>query len=245
MADDTPSKVLLTPIFRMSYANLVKPKKAKDRKGREQGDPKYSLQHLFKPEDMDKFRMQDPDSDAILTVNLKTVCKDLAKQKWPDEPLAEVFPKDKSGFLKGWPVRSGDKLAELKNAKKKGTGDAYLGTEVISSKSNQEYRPRLMVRGEDGNLQTLDLEQNDEGKFKNKADADTAEKLFRSGSYATAEITLRPVETEQGNYITCYLNKVKFVKEGPRLGGGGGLMERFDGIDGGESDYDPLEDELV
>lgn len=243
MASETPSKQLLTPIFRMSYANLIKPKRAKNQQGKETGDPKYSMQLLFKTEDMDKFRTLD-ENDEVVTVSFKTICTQLAKQMWPGEELSDLFPKNKAGFLRGWPIKNGDKLAEARNAKKKGTGEVYAGTQVISAKSNQEYRPRLLVRGEEGKLITLDLEQNDEGKWKNKADADTAEKLFRSGSYATAELTVRPMETEQGNFITCYLNKVRFVKEGPRLGGGGGLMERFDGIDGGESDYDPTEDEL-
>lgn len=244
MADDTPSKVLLTPVFRMSYANLIVPKRAKDRKGREQGEPKYSLQHLFKAEDMNKFKVLDAETDQLVDVSIEAVCKELAKQKWPDDSLSEIFPKDRQGVPKGWPIRSGDKMAEIKNAKKKGSGDAYVGMKVISSKSNQEYRPRLMVRGEDGKLAPLDLDKDDDGKWKNKKDAEAAEKLFRSGSYATAEITLRAVETEQGNFISIYLNKVRFVKEGPRMGGGG-LMERFDGIDGGESDYDPMdEDEL-
>jgi hypothetical protein len=226
----------------MSYANLITPKRAKNKQGKDTGDPKYGLQCLFKVEDMDKF-MTVNENDELVPVSLDAVCKELAKTKWPGQSLGDIFPKDRTGSPKGWPIKSGDKLAEARNTKKKGSGDAYIGMKFISAKSNQEYRPRLMVRGEDGKLLSLDMDKDDEGKWKNKTDAALAEKLFRSGSYAKAEITVKAVELED-NFITCYLNKIQFVKEGPRLGGGGGLMERFDGIDGGESDYDPTMDEM-
>ena len=64
-------------------------------------------------------------------------------------------------------------------------------------------------------------------------------KLFLPGNYAMLELSIVPNEVNGKCYLTFYVNHVRFKKVGDRIGGGNSMMDRFDGIDGGEGDVDP------
>ena len=59
-----------------------------------------------------------------------------------------------------------------------------------------------------------------------------------AGRYAYAELTMVPTQLSDKKYISFYMNTVKFVKSGERLGSGG-VFDKFAGTLGGEEDYNP------
>lgn len=229
------SIVLITPQFRMSYPNLAKPR-AFEQNGKAQGDPKFSTEMLIPTEDMGTFKRWNETNDSFEDVDLARVCADAAKAEWPELNLKEAVL---HGGL-GWPITAGDKIADEKvsGGKKEDSVEAYRGMKVIRAKSNEDMPPRLycyedkkkrqLVRGMD-------------------ADMEKAANLFKGGSYAYAEITVKALKTPQGKFVTFYLNGVVFVKQGELLGSPS-MMDRYDaGVTGGESDYDPtggLDDEI-
>lgn len=228
MAKEDAKISILTPNFRMSYPKLDKPVPFM-RNGKPQGDPKFSLQMIFQPEDMGKFKMVG-DGDEIVDVDISKVCKDLAMKRWPGRELPDLFPK-KSNGLTNWPIKKGDTLVQLEGNKAKPKNVDHLeGMYVITATGSAKYPPQLRYRDK-GQIVTLDRES--------EADMKIVKKLFGVGGYyASAEISLMAHEVDDKCYVTFYLNKVMFKKEGERLGGQS-LMDRFDGLDGGESDVDP------
>lgn len=214
------SRILITPEFRLSYPNLVTPRAYQDK-----GDKKYSLEMLFDPESMGKFKAPDEASGTFVDVNLAQIAAEVAKEEWNGINVKEAVG---SGAL-GWPINSGDAKADKREMKKK-SGDHYRGLKVISAKASLEYPPTLYVKKTDGGwgrmMRGMDSEESQ------------ANNLYAGGNYCFAEINVKAVETPQGNFVTVYVNSVKFLREGERLGGQS-LMERFDGIGGGQSDHDP------
>lgn len=113
----------------MTFPNLIEPRAFKGRNGKDNGDPKFSVNWRMSPD--------HPDLDA-----LKKAAARAAQARWPGRPLAEL----------AFPFASGTKLAD--KAKTNGKDrEAYRGYVVMSSRS--KFRPAIAVIE---NGKPLDLE---------------------------------------------------------------------------------------
>lgn len=219
------TKVVITPLCRLSYPKLVTPEPFTDAKGVKKGDPVYTTELLVPNEDMDKFKAFDEETGDFVDVDFAKVCAAVAKEKFPDVNLKDAV---NQGLL-SWPIKSGDARAEEKGAK----GEHYAGHKVIRGKALTKIKdrpnaPRLYYV-EKGDRQMI-ARGTDEGSQR-------AEHLFYGGAYVLAELSI--VAGDMPNkYVTCYINSVRFVKDGTRFGGTS-LMDRFEGVMGGESALDP------
>lgn len=234
MTTPEPKAQLISPMFRMGYTDQLIVPKAYLPKGqtKPQGAPKHSLPMIFTEEDLPKFRQPDNDG-ALELVNVKDVCKKLTAIKWPGQDPKVIFSKNVDGVvipLANWPIKNGNKLLEA-NAKKEKPSklDHLKDMYQITASSNEDKPPKLSYM-EAGARRMLSRDNPDDMKI--------IKRLFLSGFYAIAELSLLAQSTPMGNFVTFYLNHVQFRKEGERIGGGG-LMERFEGVLGGESDNDP------
>ena len=107
--------VVVTPEFRLVYPNLFEAR-AFVRDGKPQGEPKYGLVMLFKPDEID---------------GMKSTAAGVAKAKWPGRDLKELK----------FPFKKGD--AEAKKREDKGKdGSFYAGTVVI--KASSKYQPQVV-----------------------------------------------------------------------------------------------------
>lgn len=229
----------ITPPFRMNFPKFDAPKayKAGDK-------PVYSSEMLFKPEQMTQFFMGDGSGGIQKNIDIAKVLRKLAYIKWPGIKDDQDAFKDHWKKVKGgsnWPIKKGEavikELTKKAEAKGKKVPDlSYLeGLVQMKCKASEAYPPKLMYR-EAGKKVELDRS--------NPEDMKKIKKFFTGGNYAYAECTASPSETDTGNYITIYVNEIVYVKEGARLGGGGGLMSAFDGIDGGETDFEPEDEDF-
>lgn len=221
----TASRILITPECRMSFPNLVKPR-AFQQGGKEKGEPRYSVEMIFDPNDLGKFKAPDEASGGFVDVDIRQVAADVAKEKWPDINVKESV----QNRSLGWLINDGAAKADARKEKGKDS-EHYRGMKIISAKASVEYPPRLLVPTSDGRKTVMRGLDSDES---------LAAQYFVGGNYAIAEVNVKAVDTPQGRYVTCYLNSIKFTRQGERLGGAS-LMERFEGIEGGESDHDPTE----
>lgn len=228
MANDI-SLAVFAPEFRLSFPNLVIARKFKEN-GVEKGDPKFDTSMIFGKDSMTKFRKLDPsNADKLVTCDIREEAKALIKAKWPemqftDPALETFFPRA------GWPFKSGDTIAKEMEAKKK-DGSAYVGAVVINANSAEGYAPTLKTTV--GKTIVQLSRQKDEDMAKAKT-------LFVGGHYAIAELNMKPGIFAKKPYIKFYLTMVRFTREGERFGGKG-LSDRFDGIEGGESQVDPTQ----
>lgn len=221
MATEKLSQTLLTPNFRMAFPQLLEPKPYMQN-GKPQGDPKYSITAIFEPGDLTKFQTLDPnDQSKLIEVDVKRVVFDLAKAKWPTLDI-------KTAMATTWPIIDGDQYAAKQEAKGK-SGDAYKGKKLVNMGASQEFPPTLRVVA-DKKVVILNrgIQQH----------MTMAKASFVGGYYACAEVNLAPVEVSGRQFVKFYLNNIRFVKEGPRLGGSS-LMDRFGGTEGGQSDHNP------
>jgi hypothetical protein len=229
--DKTGSRIVYTPPFRMSYPNLLEAKPFKDpRTGKPKGAPTFNVEAIFRAQDSGKFHVIDPDtSEQIADQEITAILKDIANEFWPDaESIKELFG-DGAGK---WPWMDGDKKAA--EAEKKGkNGDHYEGMKVMTFKAAEDYPPRLtcIVKGK-----SKELKRTDEEAMKQAAD------MFKAGYYARASVNLKAMEVDGRNYITGYLNTIMFIREGEPLGRGSDA-DALAGIEGGESDYVPSDDD--
>ena len=231
MADKKELKAnLITPLFRLSYPKLDVPVPYMEN-GKQKGDPAFSMQMIFEQDALTKFKRASEDG-SFEDVSVKKVCMELVEGKWPGQKPEEVFPKNNKGKSQ-WPLKNGDKLIELENKKDKPKKlDHLAGMIMIPAKCNQDYPPKLSYK-EAGKLIKLDRDI--------PSDMKIIKRLFSGGNYCIAELNIIPLEVNGNNYLTFYVNHVQFRKEGEAIGGSS-LMDRFDGIDGGEADIDPTDD---
>lgn len=217
------SRRVLTPVFRMSWPKLVKAEQYQQK-----GDFHYSVETIFDPEDLDKFRAANPETGKSGLVDIRVVSSELAQIQWPGINVKEAVA---SGALY-WAVHNGDEYAAKKEAEGK-DADAYKGKRFIKTKTLQKFAPKLRHRTAEG--QNVDLDRGVD------SDMDRARDLFVGGNYAYAELTCEAKETPQGKFIVFYLNSICYFKPGERLGGGASMMDsdEYAGVTGGESDYDP------
>jgi hypothetical protein len=210
----------------MSYPNLTSPTQYKNK-----GDYTFNVEMMFEADQIENFYVWNEETEALDSVDLKTVLVEISKEMWPGESPKEVFVNGK-----GWPLKNGDKKAEAM-AKRNKDGSVYNGKTIISAKAKLDYPPMLFYKSAGKRVQ-LDIDY-DEHKPINSDDLAMANKLFQGGNYGYAEINFKAVEIDSDSkYITPYLNMVQYAKDGEKLGKGS-RASRFDGIDGGSSDFDP------
>ncbi len=54
-----------------------------------------------------------------------------------------------------------------------------------------------------------------------------------------AELSAVAGDAGGNKYVTLYMNSIIFIRHDTKFGGGNSLMDRFEGVKGGASDYDP------
>jgi len=194
--------------------------------GKPKGEPKFSLEMLFDPEDMNSFKRWDEDAQALVDVSVAQVCVEAAKITWPGINVKEEF---KVGV--NWPIHDGDAWADMKEAKGEKNVDHYRGIKLIKAKTSEDIPPRLYIME---NGKRTQLAQAIE------ADANRAKQFFAGGNYAYAELSCAGVLSGTDKYITFYVNSVVFTRTGDRLGGSS-LIDRFEGYKSQSADYDPTE----
>lgn len=221
---------LITPEFRMSFPNLVVPKRYKE-KGKETGEPFFNLEMLIDPQDMTKFKRWDEASQSLTDVDLSKVCVEVAKSAFPGINMKDEF---KVGT--NWPIHDGTALADKKEAEAAARGKNkdcghYRDLKIIKAKTKEENPPRLYIREGGKNVQLAQAIE---------VQAAKAKQLFAGGNYAYAEISVAGTESAGRKYISFYVNSVVFTREGDRIGGSS-LMDRFDGYASQTTDYDPTD----
>jgi len=213
----------------MSFPNLIKAKEYME-KGKPSGKFSYSVEALFPEASLVKFQVLR--DGKLVEVNIQDILVELAKEKWPGIVIKDAF----AGVAqKGWPLKRGDAVADALKAKGK-NGEHYRGMRLMALKSNVSDKvqpPSLGIAQKGGAYKINRLVE---------TDLDKARQAFVGGNYAMAELNLAASEVGGMKYLTPYLNLVRYTREGPKLGGGGGaLMERYDGVNGGSSSHDPTE----
>lgn len=234
------NRVVLTPEFRMSFPNLIKAKPYVE-KGKSPDTAKfsYSVEGIFPEASLVEFQVLR--DGALVKVNIQDVLVELAREKWgsainPETQKPWTIKEMFAGVAqKGWPLKRGDVIADGLKAKGK-NGEQYRGMRVIPMKSNVSDKvqpPSLGIAQKGGAYKINRLVE---------ADMDKARQAFVGGNYAMAELNISASEVGGMKYLTAYINLVRYTREGPKLGGGGGaLMERYDGVNGGSSSHDPTE----
>lgn len=220
------SRILLTPTFRLYYPSLLEPR-SYQKKGQAKGAPKYSLSMIFEPDALKKFKIADDDGELV-DVNIRDVLKELAVEGWPD--IDDIPAAIKHGGIK-WPIRKGEIVAKKKDGTTK-HAEHLDGNFVINAASSEQYPPSLKAYVEDKQINLTRGLTADDTKIKN---------LFAGGNYAFAEVNVKPTEVDENKFLTFYLNAICFTKPGERIGGGGSLMDKYQGTHGGEADVDPTE----
>lgn len=222
---------LMSPLVRISQVYVEKARLYKDPKtGIEAKEPKFSVSMIVEPGDMVKFKREV--DEKLVDVDLTAECKALVKQKWPELELKEMFPKKPDG-TNDWPLKKGDDIIAASAKKgKKSNLDFLAGKYQIGTTASVKVPPRLSYFDpKTGKWATLDRD--------NPEDLKVIKKLFLPGNYAMLELSIVPNEVNGKCYLTFYVNHVRFKKVGDRIGGGNSMMDRFDGIEGGEGDVDP------
>lgn len=215
---DRYSETVLTPVGRMSFPNVKDPKPYQGK-----GDPKYSVELLFEPEDLKRCKAVNPETNQFEDVDLTKVCSRVFKKNFPNVKVADQFnTKDEYGQVENWVIKNGNATSKRKRAEKKKGAENYEGKIHFQAKTNQEYPPRLFVLNKDRTKTELHRGIDaDEAKIK---------ALFVGGNYAYAEINVKAYGTPQGRFVTFYLGSLVFVKTGERFGGQS-LVDRYDGED--------------
>lgn len=223
------SEIVLTAVGRMSFPNVKDPKPFQGK-----GDPKFSVEMLFEPEDLKRFKAANKETGQIEEVDLTKVCGRVFSKNFPNVKIKDQFnTKDQHGQVENWVIKNGNATAKRKKAEGKKGAENYEGKIHFQAKTNQEYPPRLYVLNKDRTKTEL-VRGIDADEAKMKA-------LFVGGNYAYAEISVKAYETPQGRFVTFYLGSLVFVKTGERFGGQS-LVDRYEGDDltgAAAEDHDP------
>lgn len=219
--------IVITPVVRLSYPKLVTPEPYKDASGNAKGDPVYTAELLVPNDDMDKFNIFNEETEDWEHANFAKICADVAKETFPDVNLKETV----AANIISWPIKNGDAKYEEKGEK----AEHYAGHKIIRVKALTKIKER-------SNAPRLYYSENGERKMiarGSDTDMQKAEQLFYGGAYVFAELSVVAGKSPN-KYVTCYVNSVRFHKDGPRFGGTS-LMDRFEGVVGGQSDVNPTE----
>lgn len=222
------SYTLRTPMIRFSYPNLITPRAYQGDNGAK-GKPTFNIEAILDPSDLGKFQLLDPETKQWSDCSLSDIVMRAAKDMWPDIDVKESI---KHGGL-SIPVADGDARNAEKERKGKAVTEAYNGMKLFKASTNEQYPPLLVVH-DNGKMRSLDRN--------NDADMTVAKQRFSAGNYGLLNINVKAIETPQGKFVKCYLGSVLFAKEGESLGGVS-LEDRFQGIEGGFGDFDPMADE--
>jgi hypothetical protein len=216
----------------MSYANIISPRQYEE-KGKKTDKWSYTVDGIFAPKSMDEFQVLGEDGQ-LKSKALSQILAELAREEWPDIKLKEVFV---GVGMKGWPIKDGTKLADAAKARGKDS-EAYRDHKIVSLKSNvsEKVTPPAMSAVQKVNGKNVIK------TFSRLVDSDKqmASSMFVGGNYAVAELNIVANLVSGMYYLTPYFNSIRFTREGAKFGNrGGGLMDRFAGIQGGEEAYDP------
>lgn len=164
----------------------------------------------------------EPDHVDLKAIKQKAAA--VAQAKWPGRELKTL----------AFPFASGDAQAEKSKAKGK-DAEFMRGLIVLTARSKYEVQ-----------LSTLEG-----GKIKEivgTARAAAASKFY-GGAYVAPALNFVAYNGvgQNPDGVTAYLDMVLFVKDGPRIGGGGNAADVFKGYAGNYSDESPtagLDDEI-
>jgi hypothetical protein len=209
----------------MSYPNLLNPKKYKDPNTGKEGAPMYNFEMIMTPEDVENFEVLK-ESGEWDQINVSHAMAEVARKTWPDIDLKEEV---KYRSLR-WPLKDGNQKKAEREAKGK-KGDVYEGMKIIPVKASEKWPPQLYVV-ENGKFR--ELSRSDD------ADRKTIDDLFVAGYYVRANVNVTTAFLNEIKYVTFWVNAVVFIRKGDRIGGMT-AEQRFGGVEGGESDYDPTE----
>lgn len=238
------NRVVLTPEFRMSFANLIRPKEYIE-KGKPSGKFSYSVEAILTEDSLGKFKVLR--DGKLEDVEIASLLAELAKEAWgtainPETQKPWTVKEMFSGVAqKGWPLKRGDAIADALKAKGK-NGEHYRGGRLMALKSNvsDKVQPPVLQIAQKTGLYKINRLLD--------TDLEKAKQAFVGGNYAVAELNIAASEVGGLKYLTPYLNVVRYTREGAKLGGGGGsLMERYEGVSGGQADHDPtagMDDEI-
>lgn len=240
-----PSRILITPEARLSFCNVIVAKEFKDKNKGNVGTGKFSYitDLIIKPDDIKKFRMLDTTTGNVTEVDFQIALRDLALEAWgtsinPDTSKPWTVKEMFAGVAaRGWPLKNGDVIAAKAKAQTPPRDyDQYLGMKALSIKSNVSEKTQPPI---------LSQQLKDGKRTFNRTlpgDMEIAKQLFQGGNYAFAEINVVANEVSGMKYLTCYVNSLRYTREGTKFGrSGDDLMDRFGGVGGGESDHNPLE----
>jgi hypothetical protein len=231
----TPSVILLTDKFILSYPKLDVPKPYFNQETQqEQGDPVYSFEAISSLDSLDNWGILEKGASEIVHGNVEKRLVLLAKEAWGDGfNCAESV---KHGGLK-WPFKYGDAQADAKGEKAAHyRGKKFWRAKALAEIKGSPNEPSLYEASKDGSLIPI-LKSTETGRRR-------INDLFYGGAICTAELNCVPyeigktVEDPGKKYMTFYVNSVVFEENGERLGGGNN-MERMRGIHGGKSQTDP------
>jgi hypothetical protein len=237
-----PSRALVTPEFRMSYAHLVVAHPYMEN-GKPTGKESYQVEAILDEEALTQFKVFDEASGKYIDVNLPQLLVQLCNEAWPGVNVKEAFESQKDKFGnggKGWPIKRGDVIKAQREAKGK-KGDQYEGKRVMSLTSNKVdtiQPPTLSMVTGPKTFKTLDRTLD--------GDIAKAKSIFVGGNYAFATIGISAMTVAGVKYLKPYLNSIRYTRPGKPLGGQS-EMDRFDGYSGGSSDHNPtagMDDEI-
>lgn len=238
-----PSRTVLTPEFRLSYAHLISPKEFIE-KGKPTGKFSYITDALIKLDDVKKFKIPNPDPNAngaLMDVDFSLLLVELAKEAWgteinPDTSVPYTVREMFAGVAqKGWPLKDGNKLADAAAAKQK-DGEQYRGLKVISIKSNvsDKSQPPILSKATPQGKKVFNRNM--------PSDLEEAKSLFQSGNYCVAELNIVANVVGGMKYLTCYVNSIRYTREGVKFGRtGGAMLDKFGGTGGGVSERTDLQ----
>jgi len=216
------SRILITPVYRMSFPNLSQPRSFQDKAD---GKKSYNVEMIFEAADLQAFKLWNDETGNFEEVDVRQIAAQVAKEQWPGINVKSEFQPGRN-----WPIHDGDTRAAEQERKGK-KGDHYKGMKVIRAGTDESIPPRLYTVE---NKRRVELVRGDD------ADKAKIESLFVGGNYALSEVTVKATETPQGRFIKFYLGGTKFVRQGEKLGSPS-MMDRFDGITGGSSEHDPTD----
>ena len=225
-----PSTLLLSPVVRLSYPKLIKAEPFKDpTTGQEKGDPVFNTEMLCPADDLSKFRTWNEEKGEWKYDNLNSFCGRLAKQRFGDD--FDVGAAIKHDGIK-WPVTNGDKNAERGEKYEHYAGHYVVRGKALSEINGRPNAPSLYYM-EDGKRKAI-ARGTDQGN-------QLAGDMFYGGAWVVVELSAVAGDAGGNKYVTLYMNSVMFIRNDDKFGGGNSLMDRFEGVTGGESDYDPTD----
>src|SRR5258708_6479587 len=203
----------------MIHTALLDPKPYMEN-GKPKGLPKFQASFVIDPADQ-KDEWEAFRQHAIM----------VARAEWPSLDL-----KTNLSPANGWPWRSGNVMADKRQAAAKAKGKdedplAFLrGKAVIRAGSGQEYPPRLygFETGVKGVVEYVDEQRK------------AKKSLFRPGMLVLAKVNLKAVIVTNTHYVTAYLNMICSTgKLGMEIQTQKSAAEVFSGYQGHVTNEDP------